>query len=244
MKKILSWMLMPFVTTLMCVFGGTVTETDTLCGTVEIPSGFKIANAMVKLHAQTSDGKVHLAKRISRILCDSTKTNYNGDFAFHNVDSGDYVLEINHHDSLGAIVSLAVNTSTITYLTVDTSATILRGIDSLKKVSEKILVVLDTLGCMDAKIEPNDSTIPMGAAFYLPEIHRVAQPDSKGRFFISNLPPWNYRLTIASGDSLLKTQPDSVRISITPGDTTHVVSFGSKSGIVNFEGTIIELPGN
>jgi hypothetical protein len=243
MKKSLAWLLTPFLTMLMCVFGGTLTETDTLIGTVRYANGGNVPDALVILHSQTSDGKVRLAKRRSLIPCDSTKTDNDGAFIFHSVDTGDYVLEINHHDSFGATIYLTVNTSAITYLTIDTFATILRTVDTSKK-SEKILAVLDTLGCIDATIEPNDSTIPIGASFYFPEIHRVARPDSKGRFFIPHLSAWNYRLCIVSGDSIVKAQPDSVRIPVTPGDTTHVVSFGSQLGIVHFDGTIIELPGN
>jgi hypothetical protein len=221
MKKIL--LLMPFVSLLACVFGGTLSETDTAYGTVRRANGDVVAGASVKLHPQTSDGKVRLGKRASRPSCDSVKTDNDGYFIFESLQPGVYVIEINERDFFGAIIKVTF--------------------DSLKQTKE-VGAVLDTLGCVSGELDPSDSIVIKGAAFYLPEIHRVARLDSDGRFFIPSLPAWNYRYSTAIGDSIARELPDSVRISVLAGDTTRIVGFDSESGIIDLGGTIIERPGN
>lgn len=204
---------------------GTASETDTGCtlaGLIQYSDSSAVSDADVVLYDQLVLKRVTLSKRLAQSLVrsGSTKTNINGFFRIDSVDTGHFLVEINDHDTLGAVLPMQILPS-----------------DTLIEVTG----TLHHLGTIIGRIDTTQLTGLTGTV-YLPEIGRRVEIDSLGYFAISNLPVWNYYLRLAVGDSIIALPSDSIRVPVTGKDTTRVSRLGTKSGTVVIDGTVIENP--
>ena len=204
---------------------GTASETDTGCalaGLIQYSDSSAVSDADIVLHDQLLLKRITLPKRLVQLLLrsGSTKTNINGFFRIDSVDTGHFLVEINDHDTLGAVLPAQIVPS-----------------DTLVQVNG----ILRHFGTIIGRI---DTTRLKGltGTIYLPEIGRRITIDSLGYFTILNLPVWNYCLRLAVGDSIVALPSDTMRISVTEKDTTRISSLGAKSGTVVIDGTVIENP--
>lgn len=202
----------------------TISETDTGCiieGLIQYSNGNPVSNASVILHDQQTLHIITLAKQKALVRSNKTTTNINGIFQIDSVDTGKYLVEINAHDTLGALLPAQVAPS-----------------DTLVQVN----ATLGRLGSILGRIDTGKITIQKNMVMYLPEINRTVSIDSSGYFIITNLPAYNYHLHFAVGDSLISLASDSIHIPVSGGDTTRIESLGSKSGPVIINGRIVETP--
>lgn len=187
---------------------GTITESDT--GAIGcIISGYAlrgdstpVANADALLHDQRLVAGRGLTKRLDLIRSGRTTTDSSGFFHFDSVDTGRFLVELNDHDSLGAIVQADVDTA-------------------------------DTLLWLDGTLRPHgcivgfiDTSVVHGYGdpmlVVLPEIGRVAEIDSGGRFVIAAVPEWSYVIRLAAGDSIVESPLDTLLVEVSPSDTARV----------------------
>jgi hypothetical protein len=206
---------------------GTGSETDTGCavaGLIQYADRSYVAGADVILHDQRLIKRITLGKRLASsalIRSGSTKTNINGFFRIDSVDTGGYLVEINDHDTLGAVLPAKVN----------------KG-DTLVTVNGTLTHCGTIIGRVDTSEYHGSKT----AQIYLPELGRTITIDSLGYFTINNLPAWNYYLRLAVGDSIVLLPSDTLRVPVTEKDTTRVLSLGAKTGTVIINGKVIENP--
>lgn len=203
---------------------GTISETDTGCvieGIVQYSNNRPVSNAIVTLHDQRVLKIITLAKQKALIHSGKTQTTINGFFQIDSVDTGKYLVEINDHDTLGALVAAQVLPK-----------------DSIVEVD----AILGRLGAIIGKIDTSKINVIKNAVMYLPEINRRIAFDSSGSFVIKNLPAFNYHIRFASGDSAKTMLSDSIQIPVSSGDTTRVESLGAKAGAIIINGQIIETP--
>jgi hypothetical protein len=229
MKKVFFLSLLSFFLSCSCSnnIAGTGSETDTGCavaGLIQFSDSTPVSGADVILHDQSQLARITLSKRLAKIALirsGNTKTNVNGFFRIDSVDTGGYLVEINDHDTLGAVLPTKINPG-----------------DTLKQVNGVLL----KLGTIIGKIDTTGIGRNISASIYLPEIGRTANIDSAGNFIINNLPVWNYQIRYAILDSIVRLPLDSILIPVKQADTTTIISFGSKSGTVMIDGKIIENP--
>jgi hypothetical protein len=229
MKKVFFLSLLSFFLSCSCSnnIAGTGSETDTGCaiaGLIQFSDSIPVSGADVILHDQSQLTKITLPKRLAKIALirsGNTKTNINGFFRIDSVDTGRYLVEINDHDTLGAVLPTKINPG-----------------DTLKQVNG----ILQKFGTIIGKVDTSGIGKNNTASIYLPEIGRTVTIDSAGNFIISNLPAWSYQLRFAIQDSIVRLPLDSILIPVKPADTTTIISFGSKSGTVVIDGKIIENP--
>jgi hypothetical protein len=229
MKKVIFLSLLSFFLSCSCSnnVAGTGSETDTGCavaGLMQYSDSLPVVHADVILHDQRLIKRITLNKKLagaSLIRSGSTLTNINGFFRFDSVDTGGYLVEINDHDTLGAVLPTQIN----------------RG-DTLKEVNG----ILQKYGIIIGKIDTTGIGKTKTVSIYLPELGRTISVDSAGNFVIKNLPAWNYQMRLAIQDTVVRLPLDSIPIPVKPADTTWIISFGSKSGTVILDGKIIENP--
>jgi hypothetical protein len=203
---------------------GTLSETDTGCaieGLIQYSGKAPVSNAIVTLHDQRILKIITLAKQKALIRSANAKTNINGFFRIDSVDTGKYLVEINDHDSLGALVPAKV-------LPKDTFVT--------------VNAILGRFGTIVGKIDTGTIHAIKNPAIYLPEINQRVTIYASGYFVINNVPAYVYHIRFASGDSAITFPSDSVQIPVLPGDTTRVESLGAKTGTIIINGQIIETP--
>jgi hypothetical protein len=204
---------------------GTTTETESgtkaaIEGLIVYSDSSPVHGAEVILHDQQHIKIIELRKTLAGISSGITQTNINGFFRFDSVDTGHFLIEINDHDSLGALLKAEVKPK-----------------DTLVEANG----VLKRLGCIQGRVDI--SKIRSGLdSIYLPEIQRYAVIDSAGFFTINNVPVWSYQLRVKIGDSLIRLPADTIAVPVMSGDTTHVLNFGSDTGSVLIKGEIIEQP--
>lgn len=208
---------------------GTSTETQTgrpvaaIVGLIAYDTSFTrlVNGADVDLHDQRLVKIITLGKSLALIRSGHTTTNINGFFRFDSVDTGKYLVEVNDHDTLGAILTVTVHPS------------------------DTLVVAKGTLhkyGTIVGKIDSSKWKELVSAGILIPELNRRANIDSLGNFHFSNLPEWDYHLLLTSRDSILTLISDTTKVPVVTGDTTRVISLGSKTGIIVVHGTIIERP--
>jgi hypothetical protein len=229
MQKVFFLSLLSFFLSCSCSnnIAGTGSETDTGCaiaGLIQFADSTPVSGADVILHDQSQLMKLTLSKRLANlalIRSGSTETNINGFFRIDSVDTGGYLVEINDHDTLGAVLPTQISPG-----------------DTLKKVNG----VLQKLGVIIGKLDTTGIGKTTTDSIYLPELGRKVGVDSAGNFVITGLPVWNYQIRLAIRDSVVRLPNDSIPIPVKAADTTRVISFGSKSGSVIVDGNIIENP--
>jgi hypothetical protein len=204
---------------------GTASETDTggaIAGLIQYSNSTAVVHAIVILHEQRMVKSIFLNKMITLPLLinsGTTYTNSNGFFRFDSVDTGDYLVEINDHDTLGAVLPATVKPN-----------------DTFIQVNG----TLSRCGTIIGKVDTTGFGTNKHPAIFLPEIGRIIDVDLAGNFIINNLPVWNYQLRLAIQDTIKRLPLDNVLIPVQPADTTLITSFGSKSGSVVIKGKIIE----
>jgi len=205
---------------------GTMSETDTGCaivGLVQYVDSSAVVGADVILHDQALVRRMILGKQQAQCLIRTgiTTTNINGFFRFDSVDTGGFLVEINDHDTRGAVVPVSIAPED----------TLVQANGVLRRLG-MIVGVVDT------------AKLPSGGAWsiLLPEIGRTARIDSAGHFVLDRLPAWNYLIRVSAGDSLVALNSDTIRVPVTPSDTTRILSLGAETGTVIIDGTIIENP--
>jgi hypothetical protein len=229
MKKTCFLSILAFLLCWSCAknIAGTGSETDTGCaiaGLIQFADSTPVSGADVILHDQSQLTRLTLSKRLANpalIRSGSTKTNINGFFRIDSVDTGGYLVEINDHDSLGAVLPTQINPG-----------------DTLKKVNG----ILQKLGTIIGKLDTTGIGRTNADSIYLPELGRKVGIDSAGNFVITDLPVWNYQIRLAIRDTVVKLPNDSIPVPVKAADTTRIISFGSKSGSVLIDGKVIENP--
>lgn len=202
---------------------GTGSETDTGCavaGLVLYANNATVPGANVILHDQMLLKRITLSKSLARNLTrsDSTKTNINGFFRIDSVDTGHFLVEINDHDTLGAVLPTQILPT-----------------DTLVQVNG----ILRHLGTITGRVDTTQLKGRTGT-IYLPEIGRRGTVNAQGYFTITNLPVWNYQIRLAIGDSIVVLSSDTIHVPVTEKSTTTVTNFGAKTGTVIIRGSIIE----
>lgn len=221
---------------LFCIFlscscnnnlAGTTSETDTGCtvaGLIVYSDSTPTVNSDVTLHDQQLIKRIVLSKHAAApilIRSGHTRTNINGFFQFDSVDTGGYLIEINDHDTLGAIIPATV-----------------KPIDTFIQVKG----TLKRFGTIIGRVDTAGFGINRNPMIYLPEIGRTIAIDSNGYFIISNLPVWDYQLRYAIQDTVVRLPLDTIPIPVKPADTTVIQKFGSNYGTISINGKIIENP--
>lgn len=200
-------------------------ETDTGCaiaGLIHYADSSAVVHAGVILHDQRLIKKLTLNKSAAApalIHAGSTYTNINGFFRFDSVDTGGYLVEVNDHDTLGAILPATIKPK-----------------DTLVQING----ILKRCGIILGKVDTSGIGKNKKLSIFIPEIGRIISVNSAGMFTITNLPAWNYQLRFAVQDTLIRLPLDTVAIPVNPGDTTRIISFGSKNGSIIINGKIIE----
>jgi hypothetical protein len=205
---------------------GTTTETESgtkaaIEGLIVYSDSSPVNGAEVILHDQQHIKIIELRKTLAGISSGITLTNINGFFRFDSVDTGHFLVEINDHDSLGALLKAEVKPK-----------------DTLVEANG----VLRRLGCIQGRIDTSKIKRSGSDSIYLPEIQRYVVIDSAGFFTINNVPVWSYQLRVKIGDSLIRLPADTIAVPVSSGDTTHVSSFGSDTSSVLIKGEIVEQP--
>ena len=155
-------------------------------------------------------GKLAAATSTMALLTSGTTwTNINGFFRFDSVDTGGYLVEINDHDTLGAVLPARVNPK-----------------DTLVVVSG----TLTHCGTITGNIDTSQLHGSQVKGVYVPELGRLVSVDSAGNFTIPNLPAWNYHLRFVVGDTFATLPTDSVPVQVTSGGTSKVFNLGADTG--------------
>jgi len=203
---------------------GTTTETESgkeaaIEGLIVYSDSSPVKGADVVLHDQSLVKIITLEKKLAGISSGSTVTNINGFFRFNSVDTGHFLIEINDHDTLGALLKAQV-----------------RPQDTLVEANG----VLQRLGSIQGRVDTSKIKGAGLDSIYLPEIERKIAIDSAGYFSINNLPAWNYQIRVIMIDSLIHFPADTFPIKVNPGDTTKISSLGSDTSSVIIKGKITE----
>jgi hypothetical protein len=224
------------VTGLYCGLGpdsrvaGTETDTGEIVGIVVYSDSTPVQGADVIMRDQSKLkfiiaqklGKNSAARKFVGKRFDSTKTSPAGVFVFDSVDTGNYYIEINDHDSLGALVEAQISESEPEFV-VDT-------------------ILLRRKGAIEGKVDPELVNVLKGTQVYIQEIDRIVSVDSVGYFIATGLPQWDkYTIRIIIGDSLVITESDTLKIDVSQNDTTQLANVGSKTGTVQIQGIIKEF---
>jgi hypothetical protein len=205
---------------------GTTTETDSgtkaaIEGLIIYSDSSPVHGADVILHDQSLINIIMLGKKMAGIRSGSSVTNINGFFRFDSVDTGHFLVEVNDHDTLGALLKAQV-----------------RPQDTLVEANG----VLRRMGSIQGRVDTSKIKGAGLDSVYLPEIGLKVAIDSAGYFTINNLPVWNYQVRVSIGDSIVHLPADTALITVVQGDTTRLSSFGSDTSSVFIKGKIVEQP--
>ena len=160
-----------------------------------------------------------LTKKCSsaEMMPESTNTSPAGFFSFSEVDIGDYYIEINDHDSLGAVAEAAISDD--------------------KPVCSIDTIVLKQTGTIEGSIDK--SLIKVDSTFvYIVEIDRRVSVDSLGRFLIENVPARDYTIRIMENSTVVESLLDTIEVS--ESDTVSVYNIGAEFGTIDIDGIIHE----
>ncbi|MBN1578362.1 MAG: hypothetical protein JW913_17505 [Chitinispirillaceae bacterium] len=195
---------------------GTISETDTGCaiaGIIYDNEGKTVSEAVVILHDQRNVLPSFPAKRLagkSLQRSDTTATDRNGFFLFDSVDTGYFLIEVNHSDTFGSIIPVTVEYS-----------------DTL--IEKQSIVQLD--GAIIGRIDTSIIDSSAKTAVIVQEIGRAAPVDSSGCFIIRNLPVWEYHISIVRNNAIVALPGDTIPVSVSSGNTTSIDNLGSRTGM-------------
>lgn len=202
---------------LQCSKPVSVTETDTgqISGWVVDKQGRNVRDADVLLRSADITRDVAPGSR----AVDSVRTSTEGFFRFSGIAAGDYLIEINDHDSLGSVAEVTIiKESPVT--SVDT-------------------IEIGKLGIIRGSIDPSmiggDSTF-----LYIVELDRRIPVDSLGRFLTGHLPAREYTIRLVTNTTVTPSRLDTVVISVMEEDTVAAYNIGTRSGSVIIDGPIDE----
>jgi PKD repeat protein len=187
---------------------GTSNETQTgkpaaMVGLIVYSDSAPVNGANVILHDQNAVKEIvmPLGKRAALIQSGQTKTNINGFFRFDSVDTGKYFVEVNDHDTLGALLQATVH-----------------EYDTLVQVNG----VLKRTGSVEGQIDTSLVSKNGRTYVYVVELQEQVAVDSTGAFAIKNLPPYSYTLVVLHDTVVVKSPLDTAKVTVQGGDTTHV----------------------
>jgi hypothetical protein len=150
---------------------------------------------------------------------ESTKSSPAGFFSFDSIALGNYYIEVNDHDSLGAVIEASV-TKKSPQQVVDT--VVARQLGAIK-------------GSLGNSLINHDSTF-----IYIVEVDRKVPIDSVGSFLINNLPARDYTIRLLENKTIVYSLLDTIVISVTEQDTTKAYGIGAKFGTIVIGGPIRE----
>jgi len=150
---------------------------------------------------------------------DSTTTSFDGFYSFDSIAAGKYYIEINAHDTLGAVVEAEITE------------------DAPEAAVDSVVVKpFGTIqGSLDNSLVRDDATF-----LYLVELDREVPVGNLGWFLISGVPARDYTIRLIEDDSIVTSLLDTVVISVAGKDTAKIFHIGTKSGTVTIDGTIEE----
>lgn len=200
---------------------GTISETDSGCavaGTVSDKDGKNVQSAFVILH---DIGNIHstiIAQQRPLHFSDTTVTDHYGHFQFDSVDTGNFLIEVIHQDSL----------STITPIVIKQTDTLIEAAGILKPAGAII-------GKIDSSIAASKTKI----AIFIRELGRISRVDSSGTFSFSKLAQWEYHLSIISDTLIDKLPLATALIPVVSGTTSRVTGIGSPEGVIVVKDSIL-----
>lgn len=210
----------------------TVSETDSgqILGVVVYKNGHGVKGADVVLRHEDMLKKivVGLGKIVSSNeeiafsgkRFDSTITTPAGVFAFDSVDTGKFLIEINDHDSLGALVEAEITIEEPVY-----------NVDS---------IVLNKFGAIRGNVNTELLSSTDENNIFIAELDRKIPINEDGSFNADNLPEYNYTIHILVGDSVIASVLDTAKIEIKEEETRVFSDIGIETGSIEIDGTIEE----
>jgi hypothetical protein len=202
---------------------GTGSETDTGCvivGLIKNADSLPVSGADIILHDQriVSIAALSKTKNANSLICHATtKTDSNGFFRIDSVAAGNFLIEINDHDSSGGILPVQIIPK-----------------DTLKSANGALLHFGTIVGHLDTLVDNSGNT-----KVIIPELNRAVTIDSLGSFILPAMPVWNYHVRVTRNDSGIVLPTDTAVIPVSEKDTTVIINFGSETGGVIICGNLI-----
>ncbi|MFP4242600.1 MAG: hypothetical protein ACLFQB_12200 [Chitinispirillaceae bacterium] len=208
-----------------------VSETDSgqITGYVVYRDGGYCSGADVIIRDEKMVKKIDVALEKTRqtksghdedLIIDSTKTSPAGIFVFDSVDPGNYLIEVNDHDSLGALVEAQVLFD--------------------KPICEIDSIFLQRMGSFTGKVNPDLIEKSGEYRIYIPELNRYYKIDSEGKCEGGSLPPYEYTIHLVAQDSIIESPFDTLSLIVQEDNTTKVTESGIQIGSVSINGKIEE----
>ncbi len=147
-----------------------------------------------------------------------TFTNSKGYYHIDSLNVGEYFIEVNDHDTAGCLMGTKVVK------------------DELSEANDTTQTFGTIVGLLDSSIIQTNQKM----YFYILELQRKHEIDSKGNFTAPNLPIFKYRTKILAGESVVNTLLDSIKIETFENDTAKIIKIGAETGTIIINGEIIE----
>jgi hypothetical protein len=196
-----------------CQISGTIDETGTgkptavVTGLVVYENLLPVSGADVNLYNKNYISKMVVplqkssATSPTRSITRNTHTNINGIFRIDSVDTGKYYLELNDHDTLGALIETAVDSG-----------------DSVVTVN----AFLKKLGTLKGTVDTSLVNKTGKTYVYISELQRCYEADSNGVFIAPKIPSYTYTLKIMHDTTAVVSPLDTIIVRISEGDTTRI----------------------
>lgn len=136
---------------------------------------------------------------------DSTAVTAAGYFEFDSLDTGKYAVELNDHDTAGALVSAEITKA--------------------KPVCIFPTVVLAGFGTIMGKL-PDSLLCKDSMHVFIPSLNRLLYVNSKSVFTGTRIPVGVYTLHLLCGTKMVATSLDTMHLKVEPGDTAVPPGFG------------------
>jgi hypothetical protein len=167
--------------------------------------GKSAVNATVYARYQTTanNSKTNSTRGLKRY--DSTTVTSAGYFEFDSLDTGKYVVELNDHDTAGALVSAEITKP--------------------KPVCILPTVILAEFGVIMGKL-PDSLLCKDSIYVFIPSLNRLLYVNLKNVFTGTRIPAGVYTLLLLCGDKMVASSLDTVHLKVEPGDTAVPPGFG------------------
>jgi hypothetical protein len=136
-----------------------------------------------------------------------TVTDSNGFFRIDSVDFGEYYVECNDRDSLGALVETRVSPG-----------------DTLIRVD----AMLKPMGALRGRLDTAETRPIASFSVYIVQLDRALPVDAAGGFELSRIPPASYTLHVFDRDTLRVSFLDGMDITVDPGTCREIGAVGPK----------------